>query len=244
MLSFLGILSCKESVLIGSVEPASSQEPLMSKMIWNKTTCVFFTVVTGITFLLYITHKISVTSFLCAQKQAKKPNQRNLTKGRLCPWCWLNMQLTIRSTTVSSAISIWTLILLYRLVSRSKGKLHHEVFCGLSKCTALVSGLMLSPSLRWNCLILPFSGEILSYRPWSINRVCCVPHEQFFSFAASDKGWMLWLVVSSLSIIQPAQRVRSISWERTHLARVSPVMGDRKACFFLPVHVTVHASQQ
>lgn len=95
---------------------------------------------------------LSLIKFLL-QKQAKKQNRRNLRKERPCPWCWQNTQLTTRSITASSAISTWTLTLLHRLVPRPTGKLHPWFFCGLSRHTALASGLMLSPSLRWNCLI-------------------------------------------------------------------------------------------
>lgn len=139
--------------------------------------CVLYNWYQNHSLCLFNTHKTFVFSFLCAQKQAKKQNQRNLRKGRLCPWCWPNMQLTTHSITVSSATSIWTSIPPRRLVSRCKGKLHPWFFWWFLQ--EFLSGLRTQaftfPEME---LILPFSGEILSYRCWSISRVCCILCEQ------------------------------------------------------------------
>lgn len=186
-------------------------------------------------FCLVNTHKTSVTSFICAQKQAKKQNQKNLRKGRLCPWCWPNMQLTIHSIIVSSATSIWTSIPLHRLVSRSKGKLLVWFFRWFLQ--SFPSGLRTQaftfPEMElFNSSIL--RGDIeLQMLEHQLCLLRCVWAE-FSSPAAPDKGWILWLFAP-----QPGQRVFSISWEITVKLREmlvlppwqpsTPGMGDWKA---------------
>lgn len=146
--------------------------------------------------LFFNAPKISVTSFLCAQKQAKKQNQRNLRKGRLCPWCWLNMQLTTPSITASSAISTWTLILLHRLVSRSKGKLH--------PCILLWSLQAYCSHLRTHAFTLPqmelFNSSILrgDIELQTQEHQLCLPRSAWAVFLCSCLWQRVNIVISFL----------------------------------------------